>query len=150
MLAARGFRLRDDIRRMVEEMGYICVEVKVTREMGAQILRVTIDSSDCPIGLSDCESVSRRINELLDEREDGGIRERYYLEVSSPGPQRPLICLDDFRRFVGRKIRISMGKGKKRTFFIDQVMSDGRVRLYQEGEELICPWDELKNPRLCD
>ncbi|MCX7827922.1 MAG: hypothetical protein N2315_01810 [Thermanaerothrix sp.] len=135
---------------MVGEMGYICLEVKVAREMGAQVLRVTIDSLDYPVGLSDCEAVSRRINELLDSHEDGGIKDRYYLEVSSPGPQRPLLCLDDFRRFMGRKIKISMGKGKKRTFFIDQVMPDGRVRLIQEGEEMICPWDELRNPRLCD
>ncbi len=147
--ASMAFAFKDRIRRLVEDLGYICVEVKLVRDLGGQVVRVTIDSPDAPIGHGDCEAVSRKVGELLDGEGEGFLKGRYYLEVSSPGPNRPLLSLDDFRRFKGSKIRVSTGKGKKRTYFIDDVFDDGMVRLVHEGEELVCPWGDLKNPRLC-
>ena len=72
------------------------VEVLLAEVVGGRRLRVFIDHPDgVTVGL--CERVSACLNEL---------RERYSLEVSSPGAERPLTKPAHFRRFVGRRVRV--------------------------------------------
>ncbi len=72
------------------------VEVLLAEVMGGRRLRVFIDHPD-GVTLELCERVSAALNEL---------RERYSLEVSSPGTERPLTKPAHFRRFVGRRARV--------------------------------------------
>ena len=72
------------------------VEVLLAEVVGGRRLRVFIDHPD-GVTLELCERVSTVLNEL---------RERYSLEVSSPGTERPLTKPAHFRRFVGRRARV--------------------------------------------
>jgi ribosome maturation factor RimP len=72
------------------------VEVLLAEVVGGRRLRVFIDHPR-GVTLALCERVSGRLNEL---------RERYSLEVSSPGSERPLTKPAHFRRFVGRRVRV--------------------------------------------
>ena len=54
--------------------------------------------------IDDCQMVSEKLTELLDERDP--IRDKYYLEVSSPGIDRPLKKDKDFEGFYGKKVDI--------------------------------------------
>jgi ribosome maturation factor RimP len=72
------------------------VEVLLAEVMGGKLVRLFIDHPD-GVTLELCE----RVTKLLPE-----VRERYALEVSSPGPERPLSKPDHFRRFVGRRARV--------------------------------------------
>jgi ribosome maturation factor RimP len=72
------------------------VEVLLVEQMGAARLRLFIDHPN-GVDLALCERVTRQLSELLDE---------YSLEVSSPGPARPLVKPDHFRRFVGRRVQV--------------------------------------------
>jgi ribosome maturation factor RimP len=72
------------------------VEVLLAEVVGGRTLRVFIDHPD-GVTLALCERVTQRLNDL---------RERYALEVSSPGAQRPLTKPAHFRRFVGRRARV--------------------------------------------
>lgn len=72
------------------------VEVLLAEVMGGRRLRVFIDHPQ-GVTLGLCERVSAALNEL---------RERYSLEVSSPGTERPLTKPAHFRRFVGRRARV--------------------------------------------
>ncbi len=72
------------------------VEVLLAEVVGGHTLRVFIDHPD-GVSLALCERVTHRLAD---------VRERYALEVSSPGPQRPLSKPDHFRRFVGRRARV--------------------------------------------
>ena len=72
------------------------VEVLACEETGKERLRLTIDHPD-GVSLKLCEDVTRELKDLLVE---------YALEVSSPGPQRPLTKPDHFRRFLGRRARV--------------------------------------------
>jgi ribosome maturation factor RimP len=65
-------------------------------EQAGDVLRIFIDHPD-GVTLALCERVT---NEL------GDLRERFALEVSSPGPKRPLTKPEHFRRFVGRRARV--------------------------------------------
>jgi ribosome maturation factor RimP len=70
-------------------------------ELSGTTLRVYIDH---PAGVSvaHCEQVSRALEDL---------RDRYTIEVSSPGPRRPLAKPEHFRRFVGRRARVRIAPG---------------------------------------
>ena len=65
-------------------------------EPAAETLRLYIDRSG-GVDLALCERVTKHLRELLD---------RYSLEVSSPGLDRPLTKPEHFRRFIGRKVRV--------------------------------------------
>ena len=67
-----------------------------------------IDKENGRISLNDCETVSRRISELLDEKDP--IKDPYYLEVSSPGLDRPLKKEKDFIRYAGYDVEIKLYK----------------------------------------
>ena len=72
------------------------VEVLLAEVVGGRLVRLFIDHPE-GVSLDLCERVS---NEL------GAIRERYALEVSSPGTERPLTKPEHFRRYVGRRARV--------------------------------------------
>jgi ribosome maturation factor RimP len=72
------------------------VEVLLAEVMGGKLVRLFIDHPQ-GVSLALCE----RVTKLLPD-----VRERYALEVSSPGPERPLSKPDHFRRFVGRRARV--------------------------------------------
>jgi ribosome maturation factor RimP len=72
------------------------VEVLLAEVVGGKLVRLFIDH---PTGvtLELCERVTKQLPE---------VRERFALEVSSPGPERPLSKPDHFRRYVGRRARV--------------------------------------------
>ena len=72
------------------------VEVLLAEVVGAKLVRLFIDHPD-GVTLELCERVTKQLPE---------VRERYALEVSSPGPERPLSKPDHFRRYVGRRARV--------------------------------------------
>src|SRR5580698_667079 len=72
------------------------VEVLLTELLPNDTLRVFIDHPD-GVTLALCERVTGLLSEL---------RERYSLEVSSPGAERPLTKPTHFRRYVGRRARV--------------------------------------------
>lgn len=72
------------------------VELLALEQAAAERLRLTIDRPG-GVSLADCERVTKHLRDLLVD---------YALEVSSPGPQRPLTKPDHFRRFLGRRARV--------------------------------------------
>lgn len=78
-------------------------------------LRIFIDRPDGGVDLSDCEWVSKQVSALLDVVDFG--RQRYVLEVSSPGLDRQLYRPRDYERFTGHKVRVTFfaAEGGKRT-----------------------------------
>ena len=74
------------------------VEVLLAEVVGSSTLRVFIDHPD-GVTLALCERVTHEL---------GDLRERYSLEVSSPGIERPLTKPAHFRRFVGRRARVRL------------------------------------------
>ena len=104
--------LQDIVEQTVSGLGYDLVEIE--RSAGG-LLRITIDLPWVPpaegvaspeqfINVEDCEKVNRQLQFAL---EVDGI-EYKRLEISSPGIDRPLRRVQDFERFVGRVIDITL------------------------------------------
>jgi ribosome maturation factor RimP len=110
----------------VEELGYEVVELRWGGSGRRPMLKLRIDRPDTVPGegvtVDECAKVSRALESWLDEYE--GLSERYVLEVSSPGVDRPLSRPRDFERFKGEHVAV---KGK-------EVLLDRATRI--EGELL--------------
>ena len=90
------------IRDHVATLGFELVDLRRAGTLQRPILQVRIDRPDSRPGqgvtADDCAAVSRALEVHLDQR--GDVSERYVLEVSSPGVERPLVRRRDFERFA--------------------------------------------------
>lgn len=83
------------------------VDVEYVKEGGEFFLRIYIDKEG-GVSLNECELVTRTLNPILDEKDP--IKDNYYLEVSSPGLDRPLKKDKDFVKYKGRDVEIKLYK----------------------------------------
>lgn len=90
---------------LAEGMELVFIEYQV--EPGGRILRVYIDQPG-GVTLDDCVDISRQLSDLLDVGLETD--EPYNLEVSSPGTDRPLGKLADYKRFRGQEARIQISE----------------------------------------
>jgi len=98
---------------IVEKNSFELVDVEFVKEGQSWYLRVYIDK-DGGIGIDDCQIVSEELSDKLDEVDP--IKQSYFLEVSSPGLDRPLKTDRDFEKNKGQKVELKLYKpidGKK-------------------------------------
>ena len=88
---------------IMEELEFELVDVEYVKEGSMWYLRAYIDKPG-GITVNDCEAVSRRLSDILDEKDF--IEDSYVLEVSSPGLGRPLKKEKDFVRNMGKDVEI--------------------------------------------
>lgn len=88
---------------IIDEFRFELVDVEYVKEGSNWYLRAYIDKPG-GITVDDCEAVSRRLSDLLDEEDF--IDDAYILEVSSPGLGRPLKKDKDFARSIGEEVDI--------------------------------------------
>jgi len=102
-------RVTDIVEKLAEpivvEAGLELVDVEYKKEGANWYLRVFIDKPD-GVDIDDCSRVSEQLSDVLDEVDP--IQNAYFLEVSSPGAERPLKKPSDYERAVGEHINISL------------------------------------------
>ena len=144
--------LQDLIRQEVESLGLELFELRKKGTASRPTLDVRIDRPDgSPITVDDCAKVSRAIEAQLDG--SSLVSDRYVLEVSSPGIERPLRDARDWRRFEGKRVSVlSPAHGGR--FEADNaglVEENGtevvRLRMAKGAERRI-PLAEIKEARL--
>ena len=89
---------------IVEELSLELVDIEFVKEGRSWFLRVYVDNPDGNIDIEQCAQVSERLSLLLDENDP--VEQNYYLEVSSPGAERPLKKEADFEKAVGKFIYV--------------------------------------------
>ncbi|NBH12668.1 ribosome maturation factor RimP [Lachnospiraceae bacterium] len=101
---------------IMEEYQFELVDVEYVKEGATWYLRAYIDKEG-GITVDDCEMVSRRMSQLLDEKDF--IEESYIFEVSSPGLGRPLKKEKDYVRSLGKEVEIRTyrARNKKKEFY---------------------------------
>jgi ribosome maturation factor RimP len=96
--------IMDLVTPVLQDTDITLVDVEYVREKD-WYLRIFIDKPD-GIEIDDCQFVSEKLAEILDEKDP--IKEKYYLEVSSPGIDRPLKKDKDFEANYGKKVDIQL------------------------------------------
>ena len=99
--------IEEIVQPIVDSKNFEIVDIEYVKEAGEYYLRVYLDKEG-GIFLSDCELVSRELSEILDQKDP--IKDNYFLEVSSPGLDRPLKKDKDFERYKGRDVEIKLYK----------------------------------------
>ena len=141
-------RVKGFAETMCEVEGMELVHIEYHREPVGRVLRIYIDKYE-GVTLDDCVSVSRQVNDLMDvyfENETS-----YRLEVSSPGPERPLGKAGDFARFKGEVARIRTKQsfdGQKNFRGALQGISDGNVQLLVGNKTVAIPFINIGRARL--
>lgn len=96
--------LQGAARRVVDAVGVELVELALRGSGKRRVLRIDIDrAGPHGVNLDDCKAVSDALGELLESEEL--FQDRFTLEVSSPGIDRPIRTDDDLRRNTGRRVR---------------------------------------------
>jgi len=141
-------RVKGFAETLCESEGMELVHVEYHRESSGRILRIYIDKFE-GITLADCVHISQQLNDILDVYFENGIS--YRLEVSSPGPDRPLRGADDFDRFKGEVARIRTKQsfnGRKNFKGALQGISDGNVQLLVGNKTVAIPFINIGRARL--
>lgn len=119
------------------------VEVLLAEVAGGQTVRLYVDHPD-GVSLELCERITRHLVEL---------RERFALEVSSPGVERPLTKPDHYQRFVGRRARIRTARpvDGARTITGELVgASDDEVTIAAPDGVIAVPYDNITRSHLVE
>jgi ribosome maturation factor RimP len=88
----------------IKDLGYDIVRVKYCsgKNSTLQIMLDRLDGQE--VTINDCSKVSKIVSTILDV--EAPINEGYNLEISSPGIDRPLVKLEDFIKFKGKKVKV--------------------------------------------
>jgi ribosome maturation factor RimP len=117
------------------------VEVLLAEIVGGGLVRLFIDHPD-GVSLDLCERVTNHLT---------SVRERYALEVSSPGVQRPLTKPEHFRRFVGRRARVrTRGDHDGRRSFTGELLgaNDDAVTVAADTGVVSIPYADIHRSNL--
>ena len=142
--------LQDLIEPVVERAGYELVRV-LTIGQANPTLQVMIDNLDhkTDITVDDCAKVSRLLSDTLDEKDP--ITDKYSLEVSSPGLDRPLTKLEHFARFCGYEVKVETEeKIENRKRFKGKLLkiTGDNIVLVMDNEEYTIPFAMISKAKL--
>ena len=152
-------RLEQELEKRIDALGFELVDLERAGSKTRPILRLRIDRPDSRPGegvtLDDCAHVSRELEPFLDEFP--GLEQRYVLEVSSPGVERPLVRRRDFERFAGQEVALTgrgplADRGRRLQGELLGVSGDEgaeRIRLrLSDGEEVEVPRADVSRAHL--
>lgn len=129
-------------------LGLELVDVEYLKEAGNWYLRIYIDREP-PVDHDCCQALSELISAALDHGDP--IEQSYFLEVSSPGLNRPLKRESDFARFAGREVCLTLyapWEGQKQYKGILRGLSGEAVMIERDGATLLVPRDQVARARL--
>lgn len=135
------------VKPIADELNYEIYHIEYVKENGEYYLRIYIEKEG-GITLNDCEALSRRVSEIMDEKDP--IPEAYFLEVSSPGLNRTIFTEAHYKRFVGREVMVRFTKaidGKKNVKGILKEVNEDNIIV--EVDTLISiPKDKIKSANI--
>ncbi|HHZ17024.1 MAG TPA: ribosome maturation factor RimP [Clostridia bacterium] len=134
---------------IVTENGMELVDVKFTKEGGNWYLRIYIDKDE-GVDLDDCQKISTLLSDLLDQEDP--IEQAYFLEVSSPGLDRPLKREKDFRKYEGHLVNVktySLVEGRKKwQGRLGPYQQDVLVLNLDQDQQIQIPWETIAQVKL--
>jgi ribosome maturation factor RimP len=128
-------RVREIAERVASSSGVEIVDVEFRGGGKSRMLRITIDKA-AGVTHEDCANVSREVGTILDVED--AVPGSYLLEVSSPGLDRKLSRPDEFERFVGSLVRVTVREPINGNHHVEGRISsagEGRITLVFEDRQ---------------
>ncbi|MFT8322331.1 MAG: ribosome maturation factor RimP [Bacillus sp. (in: firmicutes)] len=140
------------VQPILEDLHLELVDIEYVKEGPNWFLRVYIDK-DAGVDIDECAAVSEKLSEKLDEVDP--ITENYFLEVSSPGAERPLKKDKDFEKAIGKNVFIKTYEpiDNEKTFEGTLTSFDGtsvsiEVKVKTRKKTVQIPYDKVAKARL--
>ena len=141
-------KLENIVKQAVNALGFELWGVEFQAQDKRTVLRVYVEGEQ-GFTIDDCVRVSRQISAVLDVEDP--IAVRYELEVSSPGIDRPLFSIEQYRRFLRHVVKLrlkSAQQGRKNFLGKLSAVEGGEVTLEVEGECFTFSIDQVEKARL--
>lgn len=123
--------LKSFIGAYLAEQGLDLVELNCRYEPSGLFLRILVDKPEGGITVAECSTLNHRISGMLDEKDF--IPQRYTLEVSSPGLDRPLSARKDFLRCKNRPVRLFLNEPVNNKLEIEGIIKEaGEASVFVE------------------
>ena len=148
MASLTNTRLHGLLEPGAAALGFEVVAVELAGSGGSTVLRVYIDGPD-GVTIDDCARVSHQLSAILDVEDP--VPDRYTLEVSSPGLDRPLSKRRHFEQVVGSEVKVKTHHyvaGRRRFTGVLQQVTDDVVVVEVDGEPYDLPFDDIEKARL--
>lgn len=140
------------ITPVLEELNIELVEVEFVKEGREYFLRIFIDKEN-GVDIEDCGNVSERVSVILDEVDP--ITHNYFLEVSSPGAERPLKKEADWLKAIGKNVYIKTYEPIENNKVFEGVLTsyDGttvtvEMKIKTRTKQVTLPFEKIANARL--
>ena len=136
--------LQEILQGAVEDLGCELWGIECQRAGRFMTVRLFIDKEG-GVTVDDCADVSRQVSAILDVEDP--IADKYNLEVSSPGLDRPLFTLPQFERYIGQDIavhlRIPVMELRKWQGKLERIEND-MVTLIVDGQEQVLVFGNIQ------
>ena len=142
-------RLQQAIAPVLEDLQAELVELDLVMASGQIIIRLLVDKPGAGINLDECALINRRLGDIIEEQNI--IPDRYLLEVSSPGIDRPLKAKSDFARNSGKPVKLFLREavnGKIEWDGVIRNVSDTEVFVEIEGQVVAIPLSIINKGKL--
>jgi len=141
--------LVEAFRTRLEALGFDLADLRIGGTPNRPLVQVRIDCPPRNVTVADCSRVSRALEQWLDADGGGPLGNRYVLEVSSPGIERPVRWHRHWAQFVGRDVTVKLaGMGRVRARIVSVPTTETVVLQPDGGMEREYRLSELKDARL--
>ena len=143
-------KLMSTINNLVLKKDFFVLNLRLRQSKSTPNISVIVDSSKT-VSVDDCAYVSNVINDVLKVDEKFSDYKDFALEVSSPGINRELFTLSDYKKYVGEKVQIKLKKSlsgvkniKAKLIGVD----DGFIEVSSRNETYTLEFDNIKKANL--
>lgn len=147
-MAGKEVLLADMVAPVATALGLHLWGIEYISHAKQSVVRIYIDDPE-GVDVDDCAKLSRQVSSLFDVEDP--IMGEYNLEVSSPGMDRPLFTLDQYRPYIGERIKVKLRTPfEGRRNFVGQLtgIEDEDVVVAVDSEEFLLPFDLIDKANL--
>lgn len=141
-------KIENIVTPVVDEMKLSLVDIEYLQDGGYWYVRIYVEKENEDITLEDCAALSNKIDEDIDKIID----QRFFLEVSSPGIERPLKKIADYIRFKGEKAKLSLKHKVNDNKNFEGIIVDCKENIVfleiKEQEIMEIPFSEIRKANL--
>lgn len=148
MAAVELEKVRQLVEPIVREFGLELIACQWGTDPSGRALRILIDREG-GVTVGDCQTISREVETVIEV--EGLVGDRYHLEVSSPGLNRPLVKEEDFSRFAGKTAAVKTSQpieGRRNYKGLLKGLGEGQVVMEIDGKEYRIPLGLIEKAHL--
>ena len=133
---------------IVMALGYEMLGIEYFKQKDGSLLRLYIDNVS-GITLDDCTRVNHHVIGVLDVHNP--IKERYHLEISSPGLDRPLFTLEQFKPYLGQEVKMKFRERideRRKIKGVIKAVEEKAVLVSEDGVDYLIPAEVIDSAHL--